>query len=76
MDRVFDSVLDYLQRDGRYDMKSILVWGRGLGGYYAVRLAHTRREKLLGVVAHGAGTHNFLDRDWLSRAQHHEFPFA
>ncbi|KAI1372440.1 alpha/beta-hydrolase [Hypoxylon crocopeplum] len=45
------------------------------GGYYAVRAAHTHRESLVGVVAHGAGTHHFFSKEWLARADGHEYPF-
>ncbi|KAI0894290.1 alpha/beta-hydrolase [Annulohypoxylon nitens] len=74
-DRLLDSAFAWMAKDGRFDMQSIMCWGLSSGGYYAVRAAHTHREQLVGVVAHGAGTHHFFAREWLSRADGHEYPF-
>ncbi|KAI1451788.1 alpha/beta-hydrolase [Annulohypoxylon moriforme] len=74
-DRLMDSVFDWMAKDGRFDTARVMCWGLSSGGYYAVRAAHTHREKLVGVVAHGAGTHHFFAREWLARADGHEYPF-
>ncbi|OTB15202.1 hypothetical protein K445DRAFT_114856 [Daldinia sp. EC12] len=74
-DRLLDSLFAWLTSDGRFDTGRILCWGLSSGGYYAVRAAHTHRDKLLGVVAHGAGTHHFFAREWLAKAEGHEYPF-
>ncbi|KAI1502095.1 Alpha/Beta hydrolase protein [Biscogniauxia marginata] len=75
-DRLWDSVFEWMRRDGRFDMDRVLCWGLSSGGYYAVRIAHTHRERLRGAVAQGAGVHYFYDRGWLARADGHEYPFA
>lgn len=77
-DRVLDSVLAFAdERSSRnLDASRVLLWGLSAGGYHAVRAAHTHRTRLRGVVAQGAGVHHFLDRDWLARADGHEYPFA
>ncbi|KAI0376949.1 alpha/beta-hydrolase [Hypomontagnella monticulosa] len=74
-DRLLDSLFAWMTADGRFDPARVLCWGLSSGGYYAVRAAHTHREKLLGVIAHGAGTHHFFDREWLKHADGHEYPF-
>ncbi|KAI0010482.1 Alpha/Beta hydrolase protein [Xylariaceae sp. FL0662B] len=74
-DRLWDSVLGWMGRDGRFDMGRVLCWGLSAGGYYAVRLAHTHRLRLRGAVAQGAGCHHFFDPGWLDRADGHEYPF-
>ncbi|KAI1137591.1 alpha/beta-hydrolase [Hypoxylon sp. FL0543] len=74
-DRLLDSVFAWMTADGRFNMSRIMCWGLSSGGYYAVRAAHTHREKLIGVIAHGAGTHHFFAKEWLSRADGHEYPF-
>lgn len=74
-DRLWSSVLDWMQSDGRFDMSRLLLWGLSSGGYYAVRAAHVHRERLAGCVAQGAGVHWFFDKEWLSRADGHEYPF-
>lgn len=74
-DRLWDSLLKWMGSDGRFDMGRVMVWGLSSGGYYAVRIAHTHREELRGVVAQGAGVHHFFDRDWLKKVDGHEYPF-
>lgn len=74
-DRLWDSVFAWMEADGRFDMARLLVWGLSAGGYYAIRIAHTHRERLRGSVAQGAGCHHFFDREWMDRADGHEYPF-
>jgi len=45
------------------------------GGYYAMRIAHTHKDLLAGVVAHGGGCHYMFDPEWLEVASHMEYPF-
>ncbi|KAK7946335.1 uncharacterized protein PG986_010656 [Apiospora aurea] len=75
-DRLWDSVLAWMEQDGRFDMERLLVWGLSAGGYYAVRIAHTHKDKIRGSVAQGAGVHHFFDADWMERADGHEYPFV
>ncbi|TVY83847.1 Heptaketide hydrolyase ayg1 [Lachnellula suecica] len=74
-DRLWTSLLAWMERDGSFDMKKVMVWGLSTGGYYAVRIAHTHSQQLRGVVAQGAGTHHFFGREWLEKADGHEYPF-
>lgn len=74
-DRLWDSLLSWMARDGRFDMGKVVVWGLSVGGYYAVRIAHTHCERVLGVVAQGAGCHHFFGKEWLGRVDGHEYPF-
>lgn len=74
-DRLWSSVLDWLEADGRFDMKRVLVWGLSTGGYYAVRSAYTHSERLLACVGQGAGVHHFFDEEWLGKADGHQYPF-
>jgi pimeloyl-ACP methyl ester carboxylesterase len=64
-----------MEKDGRFDMGKILVWGLSSGGYHAVRIAHTHKERLKGVIAQGAGVHEFFDKEWIEKADGHEYPF-
>jgi pimeloyl-ACP methyl ester carboxylesterase len=59
-----------------FDMRKVMVWGLSTGGYYAVRIAHTHRERLRGVIAQGAGVHEFFGEEWIVRAERHEYPFS
>ena len=74
-DRLWSSLLDWMEKDGRFEMGQILVWGLSSGGYYAIRIAHTHKDRLAGSIAQGAGCHYFYDREWLEKADGHEYPF-
>lgn len=74
-ERLWDSLFHWMEGDGRFDMGKLMVWGLSSGGYYAVRIAHTHRQRLIGSVAQGAGVHHFFDREWIEKADGHEYPF-
>ncbi|AEO64969.1 uncharacterized protein THITE_2142739 [Thermothielavioides terrestris NRRL 8126] len=74
-DRLWSSLFEWMEDDGRFDMRRIIVWGLSCGGYYAVRIAHTHPHRLAGCVAQGAGCHYFFGKDWLEKVDGHEYPF-
>ncbi|KAI1862787.1 uncharacterized protein JN550_009934 [Neoarthrinium moseri] len=74
-DRLWDSVFGWMAADGRFDMSHVLAWGLSAGGYYAIRIAHTHKDRLRGAIAQGAGCHHFYDREWMDKADGHEYPF-
>lgn len=74
-DRLYDSIFSWMGKKGIFDMANVVAWGLSTGGYYAVRIAHTHKERLKGSVAQGAGIHHFFDRHWLDKADDHEYPF-
>jgi len=75
-DRLWTSVLDWIRSQSAFDTSHIVVWGLSAGGYYAIRLAHTHHDQLIGAIGQGAGSHHFLGREWLSRVDYHEYPFT
>lgn len=75
-DRLWTSILDWMQQDGRFDMKKIICWGLSAGGHNAIRAAHTHATRLAGAVGQGAGTHHFFSRAWLEKAKDHEYPWT
>ncbi|KAF2648194.1 alpha/beta-hydrolase [Lophiostoma macrostomum CBS 122681] len=75
-DRLFTSILDYIAATPDLDERRVIAWGLSAGGYYAIRLAHTHRERLLGAVGHGAGTHHYIGAEWLRQVGKHEYPFG
>ena len=75
-DRLWNSVLKWMNEQRIFAMERVVVWGLSSGGYYAVRIAHTHRSRLRGSVAHGAGVHLCFDREWLEKADKHEYPFT
>jgi pimeloyl-ACP methyl ester carboxylesterase len=75
-DRLFTTILDWIKETPYLNEKKVIAWGLSAGGYYAIRLAHTHRQQLLGSVGHGAGTHHYIGREWLSNVGKHEYPFG
>jgi pimeloyl-ACP methyl ester carboxylesterase len=75
-DRLWTSILDWMEKQGVYDMKKVLCWGLSAGGHNAIRAAHTHASRLAGAVGQGAGTHHFFSRQWLERAKDHEYPWT
>ncbi|PVI00814.1 alpha/beta-hydrolase [Periconia macrospinosa] len=75
-DRLFSSILDYIRDEPSLNERKVIAWGLSAGGYYAIRLAHTHRNHLIGSVGHGAGTHHYIGREWLSQISKHEYPFG
>lgn len=74
-DRLLSSILDYMAGRPELDTNKVVVWGLSAGGFYAIRAAHTHRARLAGAIAHGPGSHYFLDPEWLSKVNDHEYPF-
>jgi len=59
-----------------FNTKKLAAWGLSAGGYYAIRLAHTHADRVVGCVGQGAGTHHYLSREWLEHVDDHEYPFS
>lgn len=74
-DRLYSSLLDWVDQQEGLDTGRKAVWGFSTGGYYAIRVAHTHAERLAGVVALGGGCHWMFDRRWLDEVNHLEYPF-
>lgn len=74
-DRLWTSLLDWIDGREALDSKKTVAWGLSTGGYYAMRIAHTHKERLLGVVSQGGGCHSMFDREWLDNVDHLEYPF-
>jgi dienelactone hydrolase len=75
-DRLWTSVLDWMEKQGTFDMKKVMTWGLSCGGYYAVRIAHTHKDRLKGSIGQGAAVHYFFGSDWIEKADGHEYPFS
>ena len=75
-DRLWTSILDWMEKEGVYDMKKVMCWGLSAGGHNAIRAAHTHSKRFAGAVGQGAGTHHFFSRAWLEKAKDHEYPWT
>jgi dienelactone hydrolase len=74
-DRLWTSLLDWVETQDGINKEKLCVWGFSTGGYYAIRAAHTHHDRLAGVVSHGGGCHHMFDPEWLSEVNHLEYPF-
>ena len=73
-DRIWSSVLDWINENPLLDNQNIAAWGVSTGGYYAIRVAHTHASRLKGVIAQGAGCHKAFDPEWIEAADDMEYP--
>jgi esterase FrsA len=74
-ERMFDAVLDWIGRQPRLDAERVGYWGASTGGYWAVKVAHTHRDRLACVVSHGGCVHHAFEPAWIEAAQWGEYPF-
>lgn len=74
-DRQWRSVLDWVGQQKELDAKKVVVWGFSTGGYYALRVAHTEKDRLLASISLGGGAHHMFDREWLENVNKLEYPF-
>ena len=74
-ERLWSSILDWLEQQEWVDRKKIVVWGVSTGGYYALRIAHTHKDRLAAVICQGAGCHYMFDSEWLEMSSHLDYPF-
>src|ERR1700761_1164052 len=57
-DRQWSSVLDWIDTQKAVDSKKVIVWGFSTGGYYALRIAHTHKDRLFASISLGGGAHH------------------
>ncbi|KAF2850288.1 pigment biosynthesis protein-like protein yellowish-green 1 [Plenodomus tracheiphilus IPT5] len=74
-DRLYSSLFAWTSQQSRLDQGKIAIWAYSTGGFYAIRVAHTHKEKLAGVVALGGGCHYMFERRWLDAVNALEYPF-
>lgn len=78
-DRLWSSVLDWITSQDHgyaFDASRVAAIGISTGGYYAMRIAHTHADRLVGVVAQGGGSHHMFEPEWIRAMNHMEYPFA
>jgi pimeloyl-ACP methyl ester carboxylesterase len=74
-DRQWSSLLDWVDTQKEIDGQKRIAWGFSTGGYYALRLAHTHKDRMLATVSLGGGAHHMFDREWLENTNNLEYPF-
>ena len=75
-DRQWSSVFDWIDAQEELDSKKVVARGVSTGGYYAIRIAHTHKERLFAVVAQGGGSHHMFDERWVRAQNSMEYPYA
>jgi esterase FrsA len=63
-DRMYSRLIDYLATRPEIDKTRLLVHGQSFGGYWAAKLAHTERARLLGVIAQSPAVHTYYQADY------------
>ena len=63
-ERMYSTVLDYVQTRKEIDAKRVVVRGQSWSGYWAAILAYTERARLRGAVVHGVGIHGYFLPEW------------
>lgn len=67
-ERMWDPVLDWVAGSD-LDANRVAVMGQSYGGYWATKLAHTHRDRLVAAVNHGGGIHITFQPSWQQRSR-------
>jgi acetyl esterase/lipase len=67
-ERQWDPVLDWLEASD-LDASRVAVVGMSFGGYWAMKLAHTRRDRLAAAVNWGGGVHITFQPQWQEKSR-------
>lgn len=63
-DRLFSTVIDYLQARPDVDGNRIAVQGGSWGGYWAAKLAYVERQRIRAAVNWGGPIHDYFQPEW------------
>ncbi|MBV9326716.1 MAG: alpha/beta fold hydrolase [Chloroflexi bacterium] len=72
-ERLWDPVFDWIESRSDLDAARVGVLGLSTGGYWATKLAHTRRERIRCAINHGGPAHFAFQPDWIARAEDGEY---
>ncbi len=74
-ERLFGAVLDWVGTRTSVDPTRVAVWGYSTGGYWAVKVAHVYRDRIVCAVSQGGPVHYAFEPDWIHRQERGEYPF-
>ena len=74
-DRLWMSLLDWLDGQDILDREKRVVHSLSTGGYYGMRVTHTHGERLAGAVSQGGWCHRIFEREWLDAVDHLDYAF-
>lgn len=67
-ERQWDPVFAWLA-DSDLDASRVAAFGMSFGGYWAMKLAHTHRDRLAAAVNWGGGVHITFQPDWQAKSR-------
>lgn len=74
-ERLWDPVFEWIAGRPDLDAARVAAVGSSTGGYWAAKLAHVRRDRIVAAVDHGGPAHHAFTREWILRASRGEYPF-
>jgi esterase FrsA len=69
-ERQWTPVLDWVAAQDDLDSSRVAALGLSFGGYWAMKLAYTHRDRLAAAVNWGGGVHYTFQRSWQDRSRH------
>jgi dipeptidyl aminopeptidase/acylaminoacyl peptidase len=68
-ERQWTPVFDWLEEQSDLDAARVATLGASYGGYWAMKLAYTHRERLRAAVNWGGGVHITFTREWQEQSR-------
>lgn len=67
-ERMWDPIFEWITNSD-LDAKRVAVMGGSFGGYWATKLAHTHRDRLVAAVNWGGGIHLTFQPSWQKKSR-------
>ncbi len=74
-ERLFGVVFDWIAAQKNLNPHKVGVWGYSTGGYWAVKVAHVYKDKIVCAVSQGGPVHYAFEPEWISVQEKGEYPF-
>jgi pimeloyl-ACP methyl ester carboxylesterase len=74
-ERLFGAVFDWVATQKMLDSNRVGIWGYSTGGYWAVKVAHVYKDKIVCAVSQGGPVHYAFEPEWIQKQEKGEYPF-
>jgi esterase FrsA len=74
-ERLFGAVFDWVATYNKLDSSRVGIWGYSTGGYWAVKVAHVYKDKIVCAVSQGGPVHYAFEPEWIQKQERGEYPF-
>lgn len=74
-ERLFGAVFDWVGVRETLDSGKVGVWGYSTGGYWAVKVAHVYKDRIVCAVSQGGPVHYAFELEWIRKQERGEYPF-